>query len=659
MLINGAASSIFSPERGLRQGYPLSPLFFLLAADGISLMIQDAKRQGTLKGIEVVVNFWVTHLLFVDDILLFSNESLEDCRTLKKILDLFLKATGLCINERKSTLTCVGMPRELVRRVELVLNFEIKSMEDAFKYLGFFLKPDNYRIKDWKWILVKIESKLKHWSFKWLSKEGRLVLIKSVLMAILVYWASLTWVPKGILSSIDKLCSRFLWAGSKTKKVTPWIAWDKVARPKEWGGWGIKIIDCFSKSLAAKLSWRLISSENLWTSVSKRKYIDSLTTLDWIRLPLGRDPWIGCTEIFSLSQGLVSALKDRGLYTLNQVDDPRASSIWSQGWIQGRYLLLEEEWLEEWDHFRRDLLNSSVRLSDSPDELRWVFAQNGLYSPKMGYKWMMTQKGWENLEWWVKPLWKLKGPAKSRLFFWSVLLQKVPMWDFLQKRGRIGPGWCPLCKDSVESAQHLFLFCPFNTSLWAKTLRLLKIPFRWEGQGLLEAWQKWWNEATNIRERAIPLLVTWGPWLARNQVIFKDSVFPIGRLAAEGVAIYESIPVPLDPPSTRAVRQEFIRYSMSWAYFDSASDINGRCGAGLIIHLSEVKVVKASVGLGQGSNNFAELKALHFLLCWLIFRNVRDVQIFGDSMNAVKWFNGTHQCRKFNLLPLLREVLRL
>lgn len=109
--------------------------------------------------------------------------------------------------------------------------------------------------------------------------------------------------------------------------------------------------------------------------------------------------------------------------------------------------------------YRRDLLNSSVRVSDSPDELRWVFAQNGLYSPKMGYKWMMSEKGWENLAWWVKPLWKLKGPAKTRLFFWwCVLLQKVPSWDFLQRRGRIGPGRCPRCKDSVETAHHLFFF---------------------------------------------------------------------------------------------------------------------------------------------------------------------------------------------------------
>lgn len=175
----------------------------------------------------------------------------------------------------------------------------------------------------------------------------------------------------------------------------------------------------------------------------------------------------------------------------------------------------------------------------------------------------------------------------------------------------------------------------------------------------MEAWQKWWNEASNDRERSIPLLITWGTWLARNQVIFKDSVFPIGRLVVEGAAIYESIHVLHATPTSRLVRQETIRFSIPWAYYDRASDINGRCGAGLIIHFSKEKIFKASVGLGQGSNKFSELKALHLLLCWLVLRNVQEVQIFGDSMNTMRWFNGTQLCRNFILLPLLKEATRL
>eukprot|EP00253_Pinus_taeda_P002268 PITA_02268 len=95
VLINGAASQFFRGQRGLRQGCPLSPLIFLLAAEGLSRLISNAKRSGLVKGLEVVVNLFITHLLFVDDILLFTNGSLIEIKELKSILDLFLKAIGL------------------------------------------------------------------------------------------------------------------------------------------------------------------------------------------------------------------------------------------------------------------------------------------------------------------------------------------------------------------------------------------------------------------------------------------------------------------------------------------------------------------------------------------------------------------------------------
>lgn len=125
-------------------------------------MIHEAKRQGNLRGIKVVVNLWVTHLLFVDDILLFRNGILEDFRCLKEILDLFLKETGLYINGKKSSLTTSGLSREEVGTIEAMLHFEVKSLQDTFKYLGFLLKPDSYLIQDWKWIIAKIEAQMNH-----------------------------------------------------------------------------------------------------------------------------------------------------------------------------------------------------------------------------------------------------------------------------------------------------------------------------------------------------------------------------------------------------------------------------------------------------------------------------------------------------------------
>ena len=128
VLINGAASDFFNPQRGLCQGCPLSPLLFLLVAEGINLIIKEAKRQGELKGIEVGLNLWVTHLLFVDDILLFFDGSRDDFHCLKRILDLFLKATGLVINENKSSITTAGLSISEVNRAKELLSFEANSL---------------------------------------------------------------------------------------------------------------------------------------------------------------------------------------------------------------------------------------------------------------------------------------------------------------------------------------------------------------------------------------------------------------------------------------------------------------------------------------------------------------------------------------------------
>lgn len=85
----------------------------------------------------------------------------------------------------------------------------------------------------------------------------------------------------------------------------------------------------------------------------------------------------------------------------------------------------------------------------------------------------------------------------------------------------------------------------------------------------------------------------------------------------EGATIYNNIPSSYGQSIHRSIQTKFIRESVLWAYFDGAADLNGRRRAGLVIHITHEKYFRASIGLGQGTNNFAELKALHHLLCWL------------------------------------------
>jgi len=61
------------------------------------------------------------------------------------------------------------------------------------------------------------------------------------------------------------------------------LKWDRIAIPKRWGGWGNKRLDLFSKALATKLGWKLITSNSLWSRVAQEKYIWPMNLMDWFR----------------------------------------------------------------------------------------------------------------------------------------------------------------------------------------------------------------------------------------------------------------------------------------------------------------------------------------------------------------------------------------
>ena len=102
VLVNGSPSSLFPASRGIRQGCPLSSLLFILVIEGLSLLIEDAKRNGKVKGIKISSHLFLTHLLFVDDVILFGCGTYEEWIAFKVLLDTFCEASGMCINLEKS-----------------------------------------------------------------------------------------------------------------------------------------------------------------------------------------------------------------------------------------------------------------------------------------------------------------------------------------------------------------------------------------------------------------------------------------------------------------------------------------------------------------------------------------------------------------------------
>lgn len=108
------------------------------------------------------------------------------------------------VNLQKSTLSLLGLSRVELINAHNLFPFHSNIFDEGLKYLGFHLKLNDYKKVDWMWLTAKIEKTLKVWRFRLLSRAGRLVLIKLVLEAILVFWMVLTWIPKGVVNCVYK-----------------------------------------------------------------------------------------------------------------------------------------------------------------------------------------------------------------------------------------------------------------------------------------------------------------------------------------------------------------------------------------------------------------------------------------------------------------------
>jgi hypothetical protein len=262
----------------------LSPDFSLVA-ESLSRLITDAGIQRKLKGIQISPNYSLSHLLFVDDILIFCNGRLSFLENLKDILNIFFLATRMKINRDKSSLLVWGLPLQESNTISALLGVQIKDPTEGLRYHGFTLKASDYRKAYWAWLLEKIEKRFTPWYNRWLSRARRLVLLKSVIESILVYWTSLSWVPKGILHKISQKYLHFLWVGKEDSKSLVLASKNHISKPKGNGGWGLKNIFTFAKSLATKNSWSLIEGNGLWHIIIKEKYFPHQSILEWIRTP--------------------------------------------------------------------------------------------------------------------------------------------------------------------------------------------------------------------------------------------------------------------------------------------------------------------------------------------------------------------------------------
>lgn len=122
-------------------------------------------------------------------------------------------------------------------------------------------------------LLDKVRKKLVGWKKIFLSFAGRLVLIKSVLMAIPAYAMQTALLPNAVIEEIEKCARNFLWGKTDGEKRIYHLNWDAVTMPKAHGGLGIKRLKVVNRILLAMLGWRAMKQRSaFWATVVKNKY---------------------------------------------------------------------------------------------------------------------------------------------------------------------------------------------------------------------------------------------------------------------------------------------------------------------------------------------------------------------------------------------------
>jgi hypothetical protein len=123
--------------------------------------------------------------IYADDVVLFFKPERREMWAIKHILQIFGEASGLKVNFRKTTATLIRGSREQEEEIAAILGCELAHF--PIKYLGLQLALRPLTKAEWQPLLDQVIKCVPAWQRGLIKKEGRLVLINSVVSARVVH----------------------------------------------------------------------------------------------------------------------------------------------------------------------------------------------------------------------------------------------------------------------------------------------------------------------------------------------------------------------------------------------------------------------------------------------------------------------------------------
>lgn len=386
---------------------------------------------------------WISHLLFADDCLIFTEASGRGADRVAQILEDYHRGSGQLVNKQKSAIFySANCEQEAKVTVHNSLQINVEALGE--KYLGLPTSVGKVSDGVFEYIPSRIRNFICGWSENLLSCAGREVLIKANAQAVPTYPMSCFKLPTNICKRMTTYISNYWWGSSVDNHKIHWLRWDKLTDPKLEGGMGFRDMTLFNQAMLGKQGWRLLSRpQALCSRVLKGKYYPNSSFLEATRRRRSSETWRAILHgREALKKGLI-----------NRIGPGSSVNVWQDNWIPGiqnfkpRVRLPEamvhtvddlfvggaRRWNEELIRQSfigidaEEILKIQLNQTMDDDVVAWAHERNGVYSVRSSYRLLkeehtrcLREKEGGNAtshsgRWW-NILRKLKVPPKVRIF---------------------------------------------------------------------------------------------------------------------------------------------------------------------------------------------------------------------------------------------------